>query len=370
MSSQLKQHKLLNFTALGTYKNIGSDEVWFVYASIFLFSILISSYLNLILEQTIVWLIPITVIIALIRFSLNRARQIEINDKAVNEFVSENGLKYEASLGDITDSMPGSLFKIGESKQVKQVIYGNLWGYKVYLFTYEYAVRSGKSNRKYDATIVEITLPRKLPHMVIDSLVESGNGGLSTLPINFDKSQKINLEGDFYKYFSLYAPDSYGVSALTILAPDAMEALLKHAAFCDIEIIDDRLYFYWPDIPINGKSFEEKFVTVEQVLVEIGKKISKGNIFGNLTQAKVHSVTAKNGIRLKNYFNPWLYVVSFIPMVGIIIAKTDPKLVNSIGFGKVQTILMLLFYVFALGPFIYKYLKSNQLKKSLKNRFK
>ncbi len=65
--------------------------------------------------------------------------------------------------------------------------------------------------------------------MIIDSLVEEGNGNSSTLPIIFDRSQRLVLEGDFYKYFMLYAPDTYGITALTIIAPDAMEILMRHA---------------------------------------------------------------------------------------------------------------------------------------------
>ncbi len=152
---------------------------------------------------------------------------------------------------------------------------------------------------------MEITLPRVLPHMVIDSLVENGNGSMSTLPIEFDQSQKIELEGDFHNYFSLYAPDKYGISALTIIAPDA------------IEIIDNKLYFYWPKVANEKQDYEQIFQAVGEVLSEIGMKLSRGDIFADASQAKVHAQANGQGVRLKKSGLKLITVLGVIGFIGI-----------------------------------------------------
>src|SRR5690606_5391781 len=92
--------------------------------------------------------------------------------------------------------------------------------------------------------VAAIELPHHMPHMVIDSLVEDTD--ISVLPVRFARSQKIDLEGDFYKYFAVYAPDRRELDALIVLAPDVMLTLLEQGAKGDIEFIDKRLYVYLP----------------------------------------------------------------------------------------------------------------------------
>lgn len=231
------------------------------------------------------------------------------NNKAINagvrqRFALANGLLYENDLPEGIVGLPGTLFTHGNSgsHSVSHVFIGGLQGFPFTLFDYYYETGSGKHRRDYDATVMEITLPRMLPHMVIDSLVEPGNGSssLSTLPIKFDAAQRLELEGDFYKYFTLYAPDKYAISALSIIAPDAMEVLIRHAALCDMEIIDNKLYFYWPELRKTKKDYEEAFETAGEVLNKIGKKLSRGDIFAHKSQANVHASAATQGVRLKN----------------------------------------------------------------------
>jgi hypothetical protein len=234
------------------------------------------------------------------------------NQSVLEAFAIKNSFTYLPTMGHDFNTDPGTLFTHGDAKKAGNIISGEFAGFPFTLFRYDYATGSGKSRRAYDAEVMEITLPRVLPHMVIDSLVEDGNGSMSTLPIEFDKSQKIELEGDFHNYFSLYAPDKYGISALTVIAPDAMETLLRHAALCDIEIIDNKLYFYWPKVANKKQDYEQIFQTVDQVLSEIGKKLSKGDIFAQVSQAMIHAGSNDQGVRLKKRG------VKFITIAGVI----------------------------------------------------
>lgn len=234
-----------------------------------------------------------------VRAYLQNKRALENNQNVFREFAVANNMIYTPVLSGDLKVAPGTLFMHGHSKKGSSAFTGKLGEWPLTVFRYDYATGSGKSRRSYDATVVEVELPRNMPHMVIDSLAEEGLGYGSVLPIEFDKSQKIDLEGDFYKYFALYAPDKYGISALTVIAPDAMQALMEHAALCDIEIIDNKLYFYWPEVAATRRQYEQVFGTVDAILKEIGNKLSRGDIFATAEQAKVHSVSNTQGARLK-----------------------------------------------------------------------
>ena len=208
----------------------------------------------------------------------------EKNDKKLAKFAKQNSFKFQAMNDSI--SQPGTLYSHGHTKYETRVISGEFTGLPMQLSDYHYTVGSGKSAINHTIRVMCLVLPRKLPHMVIDCLIDA-NGTKSALPIIFDKSQKIELEGDFYKYFALYVPDKYAVSALSIIAPDAMEALMKMEALCDIEIIEDRVYFYWPKADMQ--SYSKIFDTVQAVMGEIGRKLTRGDVFSTETQKRIHS---------------------------------------------------------------------------------
>lgn len=82
---------------------------------------------------------------------------------------------------------------------------------------------------------LEMALPRKLPHIMIDA---RQNGVLrAVLP----GTQRMRLEGDFDRHFAVYAPDGYQQDALQLLTPDVMACLIDHGRQWDIEIVDEHL---------------------------------------------------------------------------------------------------------------------------------
>jgi hypothetical protein len=200
--------------------------------------------------------------------------------------------------------------------------------------------------------------------MVIDCLVEAGDNGESTLPIRFDKSQRFDLEGDFYKYFALYAPDTYGVSALAVIAPDAMDAILRMEALCDIEIIDNYIYFYWPDNAQTPESYEKDLETVESIIGEIGEKLTKDDIFATKSQARVHAEGA-NGVRLNRNSLTLAGIVSLAIIFGIIFIMVFYK-GNAIKYADVA------YWIFIVGAIllsVYQSVRKSRLRKQLNARY-
>lgn len=93
---------------------------------------------------------------------------------------------------------------------------------------YEYTVGSGKQRRMYTWYYAGMRLPRRVPHLVLDSKSNDGTvmgkALISNLPVVISSSQRISLEGDFDRYFTLYAP-RYDVDVRYVLTPDVMAAL-------------------------------------------------------------------------------------------------------------------------------------------------
>lgn len=256
-----------------------------------------SFFMNGSLEKLVVplWLLGGAAIFLTARVAIQKNDQ-KCN-AAIAQFAIDNSFDFQEK--NLAVSEVGTLFTYGDSRSERKVITGNMNGYPLKLSNYRYSTGSGKSRRTNEVRVLRLTLPRKLPHMVIDCLVEPGEHVNSVLPISFDRSQRIELEGDFPEYFALYAPDKYAISALSIIAPDAMDTLLRMHSLCDIEIIDNYIYFYWPDESMSREQYENIFATVSAIIDEIGKKLSKSNIFASESQAKVHSEPAKPGVRLK-----------------------------------------------------------------------
>lgn len=82
---------------------------------------------------------------------------------------------------------------------------------------------------------LQLRLPRPVPHLMIDAL---GNGRLrNTLP----GTLRVSLEGDFDRYFAVYAPDGYQRDARELLTPDVMASLIDRGRHWDIEVVEDRM---------------------------------------------------------------------------------------------------------------------------------
>lgn len=221
----------------------------------------------------------------------------KLRDQAYAVFAKDNEMVYSPTTSEFGS---GSLFLNGYDKKGSTEFKGEIDGLPFRLFQYNYSSGGGKHSRNYDAMVARIVLPRALPHMVIDSEVENDETGNSILPLNFDASQKIELEGDFARYFNLYAPDKYGVTALTVLAPDVMDCLMRNAALCDIEIIDNNMYFYWPNVARKPEEFETIFRSVDAVVKETRKVLTRQDIYATDNQRRLHSEVNAKGVRLKS----------------------------------------------------------------------
>ena len=85
---------------------------------------------------------------------------------------------------------------------------------------------------------LEVTLPYSLTNFYLDSHKDSRRRGPAAL---YDKSQMISLEGNFDKYFQLFAPANSSTLVLSILSPDVMQTLIGASKRYDVELSGQQL---------------------------------------------------------------------------------------------------------------------------------
>ncbi|RLP83125.1 hypothetical protein D9V34_07780 [Mycetocola lacteus] len=115
-------------------------------------------------------------------------------------------------------------------------------------------------------------LDRRLPHIVLDAHANN-KLGFSNLPYTPNSSQRLSLEGDFDRYFTLYGPVGYERDVLQILTPDVMALLIDNAASFDVEIIDDLMFIYSAATFVQGD--RSPFVRMWQVMDTVGSQTAR-----------------------------------------------------------------------------------------------
>ncbi|MFE5408237.1 hypothetical protein [Microbacterium sp. NPDC056569] len=158
----------------------------------------------------------------------------------LDRFARANAMQYEPRLD--APGLPGMIFSIGSSRHSSDLVRGDRPRF-VEFANYRYTTGSGKNQQTYHWGYVAVKLDTPLPHIVLDATSNNGLFG-SNLPLAFDKDQRLSLEGDFDRYFSLYCPADYERDALYLFTPDIMARFIDNAAALDVEIVDDWLFLY------------------------------------------------------------------------------------------------------------------------------
>lgn len=239
------------------------------------------------LPELIIVTLPAIILAALWAFN-SVQKSAARNSKIMQEWASQNNMRYAAEPHQFAMG-PGSLFT-DPRQSITNAFEGTLIDKPFYLAHY----KRPQGKTEFYATVMCVQLPRRLPHIVIDSHME-GDGFTSVLAPVFATSQRMELEGDFAQYFTVYAPAGYEASALNILAPDIMLKLMQFGVKCDIEIIDDRLYFYWPFLANKRSEFEELFETTQAIVTATDDKLVRSDIY----KQPEHKMQVAAGVRIQ-----------------------------------------------------------------------
>ncbi|WP_144875451.1 hypothetical protein [Microbacterium sp. 1.5R] len=166
-------------------------------------------------------------------------RRARVARYRLDRFARANGMAYEARVAD--PPLPGMIFSLGRSRVSTDLVRGTTPRF-VEFGNYQYTVQSGKNSTTYRWGYVAVKLDVPLPNIVLDA--KGNNAFGSNLPAAFQREQRLSLEGDFDKYFTLYCPAGYEQDALYLFTPDIMARFIDNAAELDVEIVDDWLFLY------------------------------------------------------------------------------------------------------------------------------
>lgn len=159
----------------------------------------------------------------------------------LTRFAESNDLTFTAT--GSASRYPGAIFTAGDSGIVLDRLqsesearfdYGN----------YHYETGSGKNRKTHRWGYLALRLDRTLPHMVLDAKANNAAFGSTSLPALFSREQRLSLEGDFDRYFTLYCPRQYERDALYVFTPDLMALCIDEVAAFDVEIVDDWMFVY------------------------------------------------------------------------------------------------------------------------------
>ncbi|MES2171834.1 MAG: hypothetical protein V4479_14125 [Actinomycetota bacterium] len=159
----------------------------------------------------------------------------------LSSFADANQLEFSPLSPDPT--YPGAIFGKGDTRQVYDHLYRND-GRFLDMGDYRYSTGSGRNRTTQHWGFLAMKLDRALPNMVLDAKSNNGLFGTTDLPLSFSADQRLPLEGDFDKYFTLYCPQEYEQDALYVFTPDLMALLVDQTAQFDVEIVDDWMFLY------------------------------------------------------------------------------------------------------------------------------
>lgn len=186
----------------------------------------------------------------------------------MKQFAEANDFSYEIK-GELADK-DGVIFEIGHSKDIEDIIRGQFKGHPIELFNYYYVIGSGKHRQEYYFTVMRVKYNTLLPHLFLKD--RKDNFG-SALTFRFKNEQKISLEGDFDKYFVLFAPRGLQHEALQIFTPDFMHDMKEKWNDFSLEFINSHIYIYhyWK---IDKKQELYNLYALAKYLIEAGPKLA------------------------------------------------------------------------------------------------
>ncbi|MDQ1206472.1 hypothetical protein [Microbacterium sp. SORGH_AS_0862] len=194
-------------------------------------------------------------------------RRMGVRPYRLNGFADANGFTYEPYAP--APPLPGVIFtRPGQSSAFVTDILRRRAGYALEIGNHTCTTGSGRSTSTYRWGYAAMRLPVALPRIVLDA---HGNNtiGRPRLPIAFAKNQRLSLEGDFDRFFTLYCPDGYETDALYLFSPDTMAVFVDEAARLDVELVDDYLFLYYPgQLATLDPALWERLLTTVDALSE------------------------------------------------------------------------------------------------------
>jgi hypothetical protein len=186
---------------------------------------------------------------------------------------------------------------------------------------------------------IDVILPAELPHIYLDSL----QGGGHQVRFIIDPAQRIQLEGDFKRYYNVFVPQAHAAIALSILSPDVMVALEDYATAFDVEIYGNHLRIICNRPVAHSRTLQDKLLYVAlKLMAEIDHRLSS---WSDADSRAAHDqdlrIYPARGVRLYGRYVTYAYfgwlvywaLVCVGLLAGGVIALLDPAISRRLGVG-------------------------------------
>lgn len=179
-------------------------------------------------------------IVTLTMIAMRRARaERELASYRLAGFAAANSMEYFARLD--APPLPGMIYTHGSGRMSTDIVRGTVPRF-VEFGNYQYTTSNGRNSTTHRWGYVAIKLDVPLPHIVLDALSDNTLG--SDVAAGFSSDQRLSLEGDFDRYFSLFCPSGYEADALYLFTPDVMARFVDNLAQLNVEVVDNWMFFY------------------------------------------------------------------------------------------------------------------------------
>lgn len=288
--------------------------------------------------QILVGIFAVFTVYALIKAAASRRLRLL-------KFALDNNLKL--SCVRFIPPMGPIMFAMGYNRFINETISDQVEEFMI--ANYEYTIGSGKYKQTIYLDFVRIKLPREVPHIYLNGLKNNLNASVSGY-----KTQKLNLEGDFNKYFNVFVPPNYHVDALQLLTPDVMRALIEEGVDYDYEMVNDNLYIYATPGAMSDMTKLRKLLTaVDGLQRELGKQArTYSDVRADNT---ISGKVAFDGATLRKKPSRWLITVTVV-VIGLSVLY--PLLVSAFDQGIYGFIALVASGIIAFA--IFSYLKSSK----------
>lgn len=237
---------------------------------------------------------------------------------SIHRFAEANDMHAIASSS--SDQYPGTLFSDGHTREVVMALRTKNEKEPIEIGNYRFVTGHGRSARNHDFTYMLIKLDKVLPHIFIDS--KSNNSFWNREHASdYSKSQHLQFEGDFNKYFTALVPDDYGRDANYIFTPDVLLALLDYGKDYDFELMGDTLILFRRG-QVNLADPKKLEVMFSKASIFAAKFRKQTQLYTDeRVAASAVGTVAPEGQKLRTAF-PWILVAIFIYLVANIIIRS------------------------------------------------
>jgi hypothetical protein len=185
----------------------------------------------------------------------------------MKQFAMKHNYIYTPRAENMVDT-PSSYLKMGHGQYRDNIITGTNALYSSHMYTFHSTIGENENTERITFTVLEIEYPGYLLNIIIDA-------GHHPFQITLPEHYKLELEGNFNSYFSLFIPRGYHLEALQILTPDVMEFIINKAKLLSIEFVNNKLFIYADKELDTNADIEYMYQFADTILTKLTPVISR-----------------------------------------------------------------------------------------------